>query len=87
MKEEIKQFIIEQAKKRLSLLGISNISVSKDTDLIKEGIFDSLSFVDLVVDCEQKFGAEVDLEKYEAGSFTRIEKLTEILNASVKSSS
>ena len=75
MKENIAQFIEAQAKKRVALLGIADLKINGDTDLVKEGFFDSLSFVDLIADCEQEFNAEVDLEKYEPGTFTLVKKL------------
>ncbi|MBC7863461.1 MAG: acyl carrier protein [Bacteroidia bacterium] len=79
IRDEAKKFITEQAKKRMALLGLEDHSVSNSTDLVKEGIFDSLSFVDLVADCENEFNIQIDLEKYEPGEFTKLGKLAEII--------
>jgi acyl carrier protein len=78
-KGKVKKFIEERAEKRMKLMGVENFSFGKNTDLVKEGIFDSLAFVDLIADCENEFGVQIDLEKYEPGEFTKAEKLVEII--------
>jgi acyl carrier protein len=84
IKDKAKRFISDLARKRLKLLGVEETSISSATDLVKEGIYDSLSFVDLVVECENKFNVEIDLEKYGQGEFTQVGKLAEIIEEATK---
>ena len=83
-KTEIKAFILLESKKKMELLGINNEKISDLTDLVKEGIFDSLSFIDLIVDCEIYFKIIIDLEKYEANKITQVESLINIIHDSLK---
>jgi acyl carrier protein len=83
-KTEIKAFILLESKKKMELLGINNEKISDSTDLVKEGIFDSLSFIDLIVDCEIYFKIIIDLEKYEANKITQVESLINIIHDSLK---
>lgn len=83
-KTEIKAFILFESKKKMELLGINNEKISDSTDLVKEGIFDSLSFIDLIVDCEIYFKIIIDLEKYEANKITQVESLINIIHDSLK---
>ena len=82
-KELIKDFIQERSNLQCRLLGINAISLKNDTDLVKEGIFDSLSFVDLIGICESEFKVNVDLEKYNPSEFTKFGKLVEIIENSL----
>ncbi len=78
-KKLVKSFLSEQVQRRMQLLGLNSGSPSNDSDLVKEGIYDSLSFVDLVSECENKFGIVIDLEKYQPGEFTKFGRLVEII--------
>ena len=83
-KAKIKSFIVTQTKKKLALLGLEGEKISDSTDLVREGIFDSLSFVDLIADCETEFNVVVNLEKYPNGEFTQVAMLVEIIFSSQK---
>ena len=83
-KEQIKVFVVKAAKKKLALLGLENEKLSDSTDLVREGIFDSLSFVDLIADCENEFSVVIKLEKYPAAEFTQLGKLAQIIFESEK---
>jgi acyl carrier protein len=84
-KQEVKNFLTAQVKRRMELLGLHPGSPGNDTDLVKEGIFDSLSYVDLIADCENRFGIIIDLEKYQPGEFTKFGKLVEMILEAPKS--
>lgn len=78
-KSTIREFIELKTKERSRLLGIAEPTLKPDTDLIREGYFDSLSFVDLIGECEQEFNIEIQLEKYDPKDFSIVHHLTEII--------
>jgi acyl carrier protein len=59
----IDDLIMERIGKRLQRLGMVEKEVTNDLDLVRSGLLDSLSFVDLIADLEQISGRQVDLEK------------------------
>jgi acyl carrier protein len=54
--------ILERIRQRLQRLGMEEREVTSDLDLVRSGLLDSLSFVDLIVDLETASGRQVDLE-------------------------
>jgi acyl carrier protein len=52
---------------------------SVQTDLIDAGILDSLKFVDLLMQLEQKFEARIDLNTLELDNFRSIQKIADFL--------
>ncbi len=61
--EKIDELIMQRIAKRLQRLGMQDREVTADLDLVRSGLLDSLSFVDLIADLEQASGRQVDLEK------------------------
>jgi acyl carrier protein len=57
------RIIRERIGQRLSRLGMSEAEVTGDLDLVRSGLLDSLSFVDLITDLETASGKQVDLEQ------------------------
>lgn len=78
-KQDVESFLIEELKKKAALFGLKNYEASSATDLMKEGIYDSMSFVELIAGCEERFNIEIDLGRYEPGEFTLVHKLAEIV--------
>jgi acyl carrier protein len=84
-KENIKLFILSQLKDKLLRLGIGVDEISEDFDLVKSGMLDSMSFVDLVVSIEQHYGIEVDFEiAFLQPSFTCLSGLAETISKEIK---
>ena len=54
--------IIERIRERLARLGMEEREVTNDLDLVRSGVLDSLSFVDLIGELETASGRQVDLE-------------------------
>ncbi len=52
---------------------------SLDTDLLEEGLLDSLSFVDLLLCLEQEFGTVITLEDLEIDNFRSIATIAEFV--------
>ena len=48
---------------------------SLDTDLLEEGLLDSLSFVDLLLCLEQEFGTVIRLEDLELDNFRSVARI------------
>ena len=61
-KSVIKAMIIERIRERLARLGMEEREVTNDLDLVRSGVLDSLSFVDLIGELETASGRQVDLE-------------------------
>ncbi len=72
----------ERLKKQIAVLFAEHLGIavpSAQTDLIKEGLLDSLKFIELLVQLEQKFGARIDLNGLELDNFRSIQKIAEYL--------
>ncbi len=48
---------------------------SPDTDLIETGLLDSLSFVEMLFEIEQRFGVSVEIETLELDDLRSLEKI------------
>ncbi|MDQ3100280.1 MAG: phosphopantetheine-binding protein [Bacteroidota bacterium] len=59
---KIHALIVERIKHRLVRMGMEEREVTSDLDLVRSGLLDSLSFVDLIADLEIACGKQVDLE-------------------------
>ncbi len=71
-------------QKRLASLFSEELAVavpSVDTDLISAGILDSLKFVELLVQLEQKFGVSISLDDLEVDHFRSIERIAKFLTS------
>ena len=50
-----------------------------DTDLLEDGILDSLKFVELLMQLEQQFGIQFNWSELEADNFRSIDRIAEFL--------
>ncbi|MCK4568800.1 MAG: hypothetical protein KAT76_00835 [Bacteroidales bacterium] len=77
---EINDYIIENLKDKLALFDISPGEIQKDFDLVKSGLLDSMAFIDLLADVEEKFQLEIDFEKAaEEDDFTSLGGMINII--------
>jgi acyl carrier protein len=60
---DIKDFILDLISEKLSVFNIKRGEVNSDFDLVKSGLLDSMSFIDLVAELEDKYKLEVDFEE------------------------
>lgn len=67
---EARRFVLEVCGPALADFGIDPESVPADFDLRANGIIDSLGFVELVVELEDKHGIELDLEALDPEQIT-----------------
>ncbi|HMW96272.1 MAG TPA: phosphopantetheine-binding protein [Flavobacteriales bacterium] len=59
----VREALKDRLTERLSRLGLTPDDLTDDLDLVRSGILDSLSFVDLITDLEGATGKQVDLER------------------------
>ena len=62
-KTEISNFILDLISEKLAIFYISRGEVDDDFDLVKSGLLDSMSFIDLLAEIEEKFKLEIDYEQ------------------------
>jgi len=71
-----------QIREQISRLFVEEMNLaipSQDTDLLQSGDLDSLTFVDLLVHLETKFGVKISIDKLEMGQFRSISKIAELV--------
>ncbi len=84
-KAEILNFIFNQLDNKLNRSGIEKSELKDDFDLVKSGLLDSMSFVDLVVDIEKQFGLEIDFDTaFQQAGFTTLSGLVHIIEKEVR---
>ena len=78
--EEIRTFILDQLAGRLTRMGMERKEITINFDLVKSGLLDSMSFVDLVVAVEKKYNTEIDFENaFQQPDFTTISGLIQTI--------
>jgi acyl carrier protein len=83
--EKIYDYIICQLTDKMNRTGLSEKDLSSDFNLTKSGLLDSLSFVNLVVQIEKKYGIEIDFEKaFQNPDFTNISGLINVIIKDIK---
>ena len=58
----VKEVIKEQIHGRLKDMGLDSSIVDGSMDLLQSGIYDSMSFIDMLTAVEEKVGKRLDLE-------------------------
>lgn len=77
--------IIEILNPRLDVLGLTESDVDPDQSLLEQGILDSMSFLEFIVELESIFGIELDFSELDPSEFTSINKLQNIINKNSQS--
>lgn len=62
-KEEVREYIVGLLQGKLTIFDISESELKDGFDLVKSGLLDSMAFVDLVAEIEEKYVIEIDFEK------------------------
>jgi acyl carrier protein len=62
---EIRAYVLEQVRGRLDAVGLGPSDVRDDTDLLGEGILDSLDVLELMAVVGDHYGVEGDWEDYD----------------------
>jgi acyl carrier protein len=81
-KTEIKEFIIDKIEEKSKLLDISfeQEVIRDEFSLTGTGIFDSMDFMNLIADVEEKFSVEIDFSNHDPESFTTLKGFIECIN-------
>jgi acyl carrier protein len=81
-KTEIKEFIIDKIEEKSKLLDIfvEHEVITDDFSLTGTGIFDSMDFMNMITDVEEKFSVEVDFSNHDPESFTTLKGFIECTN-------
>ena len=71
-----------EVRKQIAQLFTEQLSIevpTEDTDLLDGGILDSLKFVELLVQLEQRFGTRVNLNEFEPENFRSIDRIAQFV--------
>jgi len=71
-----------EVRKEIAPLFTEQLSIevpTEDTDLLDGGILDSLKFVELLVQLEQRFGTRVNLNEFEPENFRSIDRIAQFV--------
>ena len=75
------QAIRKAVEVRLNAMGLETNMADNDMDLLQSGIFDSMSFIDMLTSVEDELGVRLDLENALADPKTfTISGLTDLFN-------
>ena len=80
-RENVKAAIVACVRPQLEALGHDPASVSDTFDLRAEGVVDSLRFVQLLADLEDRLGMEVDVADLEPEALTVVGRLAVHISA------
>jgi acyl carrier protein len=62
---EIRSYVLEQVRERLDAAGLDPSDVRDDTDLLADGVLDSLEVLELMAVVGDRYGIEGDWEDYD----------------------
>jgi acyl carrier protein len=62
---EIRAYVLEQVRERLDAAGLDSSDVRDDTDLLADGVLDSLEVLELMAVVGDRYGIEGDWEDYD----------------------
>jgi len=72
--------IVKVLNPRLQMLDLDESDIDLSVSLIEQGILDSMSFMEFIVDLENKFSVEIDFGNLEPNEFTSINNMCKIIN-------
>ncbi len=69
---QLRSFIIERLEEYAKARGMTLPTIEDATDLLGEGLIDSMGFVELISAVEGRFGCEVDFGQFCSDNFTTL---------------
>ncbi len=72
--------LIEILEPRLKELGLNKMDIDSKISLLEQGILDSISFLEFMIDIESQFNIELDFSELDPSEFTSIDKILELTN-------
>jgi len=80
MNSNVKEFIRHKMELRASVVGIDMEDLqNEELSLLESGIFDSLTFINLLSDLETEYSIELDLSDIEPEYFTSLQGLVALV--------
>ena len=79
--DDVKRLIISCLEPQLAALGHKRDAIPDAFDLRAEGVVDSLRFVQLLAELEQRLGIEIDVTDLEPDALTVVGKLAAHISA------
>ena len=79
---DVRTYVLELIAEPLTALGLSTASVPPDFDLLREGVLDSLGFIELTIALEEHFGLEIDYEQLDPEELGALDSLSRHVAAS-----
>lgn len=77
--EEVRVAVLEALEGRLQAAGLDIDEIDGNFDLFGSGFLDSLGFVDLLMNVEQKLGQSLELDELDFGNLETLDALVEQL--------
>ena len=84
--KEIKAVILQFLEKRAQRLGIKEKFLLSDFELLRSGLLDSMSFLDLIAALEEHFKIQIDFEDKSPSEFSTLAGLVKMVQASAQPS-
>ncbi|MED7787522.1 acyl carrier protein [Francisella sp. 19X1-34] len=80
MRNITKTKIIDLLQPKLDGLGLSASDIDTKESLLYQGVLDSISFLEFIVDIESTFNVEFDFSDLDPAEFTSIDNLVELID-------
>lgn len=74
--DQVTELLIPQLEK----LDLKKEEIDINSSLLEQGILDSISFLEFIVDLEEKFNKDLDFSNINPSEFSSIRKINEMLN-------
>jgi acyl carrier protein len=79
MENMTKNKIVELLRPKLEELGLSVNDLDVTESLLNQGILDSMSFLEFIVDIESAFNIELDFSELDPSEFTSIDNIVKLI--------
>lgn len=79
MKNTIQQKILKELEPKLQELGVAQDQVEFKESLLSQGILDSISFLEFMIQLESVFSTDFDFSELDPTEFTSINGLAELI--------
>lgn len=80
MENKTKNKIIELLQPKLDALGLAVDDVDAEESLLSQGVLDSMSFLEFMMELEEAFDKELDFSELDPSEFTSINNLAKLID-------
>ena len=82
--KKIRSIILQFLQKRAQRLGIKEKLLLSDFELLRSGLLDSMSFLDLIAALEEQFKIQIDFEDKSSSEFSTLAGLVKMVQEAKK---